>query len=303
MSRPLKVGVQLPEVEWEVTWPELITMAQTAEAVGFDSIWLGDHLLYDLPDGPRGPWEVWTSLAALAAVTERVELGPLVAATAFHAPTMLAKQAATVEAISGGRLILGLGAGWNAREFSAFGFPFDRRVGRFGECFEVVRQLSRTGRCTFAGEFINIDDCVIHPRGPRESGPPIMVGSNGPRMLRMTMPYADSWNTWWSHIDNSTDGFTARMRDVDAACEDVGRDPAEVERTCALLIGVDGAGGRQMGDQSGSDVAPISGSAGQLAEQIAAFAEAGAHHVQLVLDPITVASIETVGEALAVLDA
>ena len=109
----MKLGIQLPEVEWEVPFAELIEMAQLAERVGFDSVWLGDHLLYDLPVGARGPWEVWTSLAAIAASTERVELGPLVASTSFHAPAMLAKQAATVDAISGGRLIVGLGAGWN----------------------------------------------------------------------------------------------------------------------------------------------------------------------------------------------
>ena len=246
--RPLKIGVHLPEVEREVSWPELISMAQTAEAVGFDSIWLGDHLLYDLDVGPRGPWEVWTSLAVLANVTSRVELGPLVASTAFHSPAMLAKQAATVEAVSDGRLILGLGAGWNAREFSAFDYPFDRRVDRFAEAFAIITELSRTGRCTFEGEFNSVQNCIIHPRGPRDGGPPILVGSNGPRMLRLTMPYADMWNTWWSDIGNSPAGFVEKMRDVDAACDDVGRDPAEIGRTCALLVRLDGGTGRQMGD-------------------------------------------------------
>src|ERR1700733_8953468 len=131
MTRPCRVGIQLPEVERRVEWPELFAMARTAEAVGLDSLWLGDHLLYDLPGGvTRGPWEVWTSLAALAVATERVELGPLVASTSFHAPAMLAKQAATVDAISGGRLIVGLGAGWNEREYRAFGFPYDHPVSR-----------------------------------------------------------------------------------------------------------------------------------------------------------------------------
>src|SRR6478609_5187415 len=162
MSRPLRVGVQLPEVERRVEWPELLRMARTAEDAGLDSLWLGDHLLYDLPGvGPRGPWEVWTSLAALAAVTRRVELGPFVASTSFHAPAMLAKQAATVDAISGGRLVLGLGAGWNEREYTAFGFPFDHRVSRFEEAFTIIRQLVHEGRSDVRGAYYSVVDCVL----------------------------------------------------------------------------------------------------------------------------------------------
>src|SRR3990172_2138628 len=109
MARPLRVGLQLPEVEREVRWPEYVAMARAAEEVGFDSVWVGDHLLYRGDGRPeRGPWEAWTLLAALAAVTERVALGPLVASAAFHAPAMLAKQAVTVDEISGGRLVLGI---------------------------------------------------------------------------------------------------------------------------------------------------------------------------------------------------
>ena len=164
MTRPCKIGIQLPEVERRVEWDELLAMARSAEAVGFDSLWLGDHLLYDLPDvGTRGPWEVWTSLAALAVATERVELGPLVASAGFHQPTMLAKQAATIDAISGGRLIVGLGAGWNEREYTAFGFPYDRRVDRFAEAFTIIRTLLRDGHIDFDGEFYTAVDCVIDP--------------------------------------------------------------------------------------------------------------------------------------------
>ncbi len=277
-------------------------MAQTAEAVGFDSIWLGDHLLYDLDVGARGPWEVWTSLAVLAASTDRVELGPLVASTAFHAPAMLAKLAATVEAVSSGRLILGLGAGWNAREFTAFDFPFDRRVDRFAEAFTIVRELARTGHCTFDGEFNAVVDCVIHPRGPRPGGPPILIGSVGPRMLRLTLPHVDLWNVWWSDFGNSPAGFAQRSREVDEICEDVGRDPADVARTCAVLVQLDGGAGRQMGDYVVDRPVPITGSPGEIAGQIAAFAAVGADHVQLVVDPITEASIEHLGDVLALLD-
>ncbi len=130
-DKTFKVGVQLPEVEREVRWPELACMATLAEDVGFDSLWVGDHLLYRNAGRPaKGPWEAWSQMAALAAITSRVEIGPLVAATSFHSPAMLAKKAATVDEISDGRLILGLGAGWNETEYAAFGFAYDHRVSR-----------------------------------------------------------------------------------------------------------------------------------------------------------------------------
>jgi alkanesulfonate monooxygenase SsuD/methylene tetrahydromethanopterin reductase-like flavin-dependent oxidoreductase (luciferase family) len=181
MPRQYRVGVQLPEVERPVPWPEVISMARTAEAVGFDSLWVGDHLLYGLPDGvTRGPWEAWTSLAALAAVTERIELGPFVASTSFHQPAMLAKMAATVDAISGGRLILGLGAGWNEREYRAFGFPYDNRVSRFEEAFTIIRTLLRESRIDFDGSYYRVEDCVLDPGPARPGGPELMLGSISP---------------------------------------------------------------------------------------------------------------------------
>ena len=164
----------------------MVAIARAAEAEGFDSIWMGDHLLYDLPNGEvRGPWEVWTALAALACVTERVELGPLVASTSFHPPAMLAKLAGTVDAVSSGRLILGLGAGWNQREYAAFGIPYDKRVSRFEEAFTIIRELLRTGRSDFHGVYYDVDDCVLDPSPVRLGGPPLMLGSISPRMLRI----------------------------------------------------------------------------------------------------------------------
>src|SRR5918996_441572 len=152
MTRPLKVGVQLPEVERIVRWAELAEMARTAEAIGLDSIWVGDHLLYrDRGPEPVAPWEAWSQLAALAAITTRVEIGPLVASTSFHNPAVLAAKANAVDEISGGRLILGLGAGWNEAEYRAFGFPFDQRVSRFEEAFTIVRTLLRDGYVDFGG--------------------------------------------------------------------------------------------------------------------------------------------------------
>jgi probable F420-dependent oxidoreductase len=296
----LRVGVQLPEVERRVPWPELIEMARTAEAVGFDSIWCGDHLLHELPGGgTRGPWEVWTSLAALAAVTERVALGPLVAAAGFHAPAMLAKQAATVDAISGGRLILGLGAGWNEREFRAFGMPFDRRVDRFAEALTIIAGLLRDGRIDFAGEFHRVEDCILDPPPARPGGPPLMVGSTGPRMLSIALPVVDSWNVWYEHYGNSVEGFSRVRARVDESAAAAGRDPATLEATAAVYVRLPGGGGRVVGGEAGETVPPVTGSAAAIAAHLDGLAEAGAAHVQLVLDPITAASIEVAGEALA----
>jgi alkanesulfonate monooxygenase SsuD/methylene tetrahydromethanopterin reductase-like flavin-dependent oxidoreductase (luciferase family) len=304
MSRPCRVGVQLPEVERPVAWPEMFAMARTAEAVGLDSLWLGDHLLYDLPGGvTRGPWEVWTSLAALAAVTARIEIGPLVASTGFHAPAMLAKQAATVDAISGGRLVLGLGAGWNEREYRAFGHPFDRRVSRFEEAFTIIRTLLREGRADFHGAYYDVDDCVLDPMPVRPGGIPLMLGSVGPRMLGIGLPHVDAWNVWWSDYGNSAAGFTELRGRVEDAAAAAGRAPGEVAATAAVLVQLPGGGGRLMGETYNSPVAPVAGSPGGIAEHVHAMAAAGAAHLQLVLDPITERSIEVVGEALALLDA
>src|SRR3972149_3279242 len=128
MGRPLRVGLQLPEVEREVRWPEYVAMARAAEEVGFDSVWVGDHLLYRGDGRPeRGPWDAWTTLSALAASTERVRLRPPGACAAFHPPGILARMAATIDEVSGGRFVLGIGAGWNRTEFDAFGVDYDRR--------------------------------------------------------------------------------------------------------------------------------------------------------------------------------
>lgn len=276
-------------------------MARAAEAVGFDSLWLGDHLLYDLPDGTtRGPWEAFTSLAALAAVTERVELGPLVASTSFRAPAMLAKQAATIDAISGGRLILGLGAGWNEREYRAFGFPFDHRVARFAEAFTIIRALLRDGRISFEGHYYRACDCVLDPGPVRPGGPPLMLGSTGPRMLRIALPHVDAWNVWWNRYGNTPDGFASVRARVEEAAAEAGRAPGEVAATAAVLVGLPGGTGRLMGGET--DVGPVQGSPADIAGHLRAMADAGASHLQLVVDPITQASIEKLGEVLAILD-
>ena len=301
--RPLRVGIQLPEVEREVRWSELLDMTRAIEDLGFDSVWVGEHLLYRWPDRPaRGPWEAWTLLSAIAASTGRIELGPLVACTSFHNPALLAKQAATIDEISGGRFVLGLGAGWNETEFRAFGYPYDHRVDRFEEAFTIISTLLRDGAIDFDGRWYQARDCELLPRSPRPAGPPLMIGSIGPRMLRATMSHADSWNAWYNDTGNDPAGV-ARLRGlVDDACRDVGRDPSEVDRTVAALVRLPGGTGRLQGSSAQAAIPPLAGDPAALADALRGFAREGIGHVQLVLDPITLDSIRAVAPVLADLD-
>jgi alkanesulfonate monooxygenase SsuD/methylene tetrahydromethanopterin reductase-like flavin-dependent oxidoreductase (luciferase family) len=303
-ERPLKVGVQLPEVEREVRWTELLDMTRAIEDLGYDSVWVGEHLLYRWADRPaRGPWEAWSILTAIAASTKRIEFGPLVACTSFHNPAQLAKQASTIDEISGGRLILGLGAGWNETEFRAFGFPFDHRIDRFEEAFTIIRTLLQEGAVDFEGRYYQARDCELLPRGPRPTGPPLMIGSNGPRMLTIALPHVQAWNTWFADIGNAPAGVPALRDLVDQTCRAVGRDPAEVERTVAVLVKFPGGTGRIQGDYAAPQPTPLEGTPEEMADALRGYAREGIGHVQLVLDPITRGSIEAFAPVLARLDA
>jgi alkanesulfonate monooxygenase SsuD/methylene tetrahydromethanopterin reductase-like flavin-dependent oxidoreductase (luciferase family) len=303
-ERPLKVGVQLPEVEREVRWTELLDMTRAIEDLGYDSVWVGEHLLYRWADRPaRGPWEAWSILTAIAASTNRIEFGPLVACTSFHNPAQLAKQASTIDEISGGRLILGLGAGWNETEFRAFGFPFDHRIDRFEEAFTIIRTLLQEGAVDFEGRYYQARDCELLPRGPRPTGPPLMIGSNGPRMLTIALPHVQAWNTWFADIGNAPAGVPALRDLVDQTCRAVGRDPAEVERTVAVLVKFPGGTGRIQGDYAAPQPTPLEGTPEEMADALRGYAREGIGHVQLVLDPITRGSIEAFAPVLARLDA
>jgi alkanesulfonate monooxygenase SsuD/methylene tetrahydromethanopterin reductase-like flavin-dependent oxidoreductase (luciferase family) len=273
-------------------------MARSAEVAGFDSIWVGDHLLYRADGGAeRGPWEAWTMLAALGAATERVELGPLVACTAFHPPGLIAKMAATVAEISGGRFVLGLGAGWNEEEFRAFGIPFDQRVSRFEESFTIIRSLLAGQRVALRGRHFDVDDAVLLPR---PAAPPrLMIGSNGPRMLAATLPHVDTWNTWYEHYGNSPDGFAKLNERISGAARDAGRDHGGIERSACVLIALDGSSERP----STPDALPVTGSADRIASVLCELRDAGADEIILVVDPITEGSIRELGEVVALLRA
>jgi probable F420-dependent oxidoreductase len=291
----VRVGIQLPEVEREVRWPEYVAMARAAEEVGFDSLWVGDHLLYRGDGRPeRGPWDAWTLLAGLAGVTERVTIGPLVACTAFRPPGLLARAAAAVDELSGGRLVVGVGAGWSETEFRAFGIPFERRVARFEEAFEIVRRLLAGERVTYAGRYHGVEDAVLLP--PPIRRPPLMVGSNGPRMLAATLPHVDAWNTWYLDYGNTPDGFAAVNATVDAAAERAGRDPGDIERSACVFVVLDRAAGER---EIVPEAPPLDEA--RVADGLRELAQAGADEAILVVSPITERSIRRLGDALTAL--
>jgi probable F420-dependent oxidoreductase len=269
---------------------ELAAIARAAEELGVDSLWVGDHLLYRGDGRPeRGPWDCWTTLAWLAGITERVELGPLVACTAFHPPGILARQAAAVDELSGGRLVLGVGAGWNETEFRAFGLPFDHHVSRFEEAFTIVRRLLAGDRVTFHGNYHSVEDAVLLPQPRRR--PKLMIGANKPRMLSIALPHVDAWNTWFTHYGNTADGFAAQNAEISAAAERAGRNPAEIERSACVLVEAErGAGERPR------DVEAVPADA--LQQHLRALADAGADEAILVLDPITEETVRLIGSSL-----
>ena len=278
----MKVGVQLPEVEREVRWPELLRLAQTAEAAGHDSIWLGDHMLYRGDGRPeRGPWDAWTMLAALAASTERVRLGPLVAATAFHAPGLTARMAAAIAEISSGRFVLGLGTGWNDTEFRAFGFDTERKVARFEEAFTIIRRLLDGERVTASGGFYEVEDAVLLP--PPQHRVPLMVGTTGPRVLAAAGPHVAWWNCWYSWYGNTAEGFAELTARVEGG----------FRRSACVLVSVEGGRGERPLEE---DAPPVDVEG--LPAHLSALAQAGADEAILVLDPIDESAILAAAKSL-----
>jgi probable F420-dependent oxidoreductase len=305
-GRPFKIGLFVPH--WEQPWgrpapgwAELAAMARRAEDLGFDSIWLPDHLLFRFEDvNVQGAWDAWSLLAAVAAVTERLEIAPLVACSSFRNPALIAKMADTIDEISGGRFILGLGAGWHKPEYDAFGFPYDHRVSRFEEALQIITPLLRTGHVDFAGEYYTARDCELRPRGPRPEGPPILIGTSSPRMLRLTARYADAWN---ADRQNDLAALQTLTATVDAACEDVGRDPATLARFVGIQVDVLNEERSPMQPrQFIKHPWPLTGTPEELAAQIRRYAEARVSHLIVWVDPATVEGIEAFAPVLDALD-
>jgi alkanesulfonate monooxygenase SsuD/methylene tetrahydromethanopterin reductase-like flavin-dependent oxidoreductase (luciferase family) len=309
----LKIGVLVPQSgigERFTRWSEAKAFGQRAEELGFDSLWLIDHLLIrqgrlarqegaltdpELEALPTiGVWDCWSWLAGLAASTSRVELGQVVTCSGYRNPALLAKMADTVDEISGGRLILGIGAGDYEDEHRSFGYEFDGRVGRFEEALKIIHPLLREGRVDFEGQHYRARECELRPRGPRRAGPPILIGASAgrPRMLRLMSQYADIWNAWYAFGRSAPDQVAPAREAVDAACVKHGRDPRTLERSVTVAVA---APGRRMAYPNAE---PLSGSPEEIAESFRAFAREGVTHLQLWLAPMRIETLEWLAPAL-----
>ena len=308
----LKVGMVLPVMR---PWSELRPLAQHAEAIGLDSLWMVDHFQVDhianarqagrevTPEveaqGVEGRWECWSMLTALAVATERVELGSLVTNTGYRNPALLAKIADTVDDISGGRLILGVGAGDFELEHHNFGYQWDNRIDRFEESLKIIRPLLRNRHVDFKGDYYETNDAVLKPLGVRETGAPILIGAlgHGPRMLRLTMEYADKWNAWIGYERSTPEALKPILERIDAACEKHGRDPATLERT--VTVGVKFPGHPYPARTA--NVEPIAGSPAEIAEKLHAFTKLGVSHIQIFLVPPTIEGLDYLAPAIEML--
>jgi alkanesulfonate monooxygenase SsuD/methylene tetrahydromethanopterin reductase-like flavin-dependent oxidoreductase (luciferase family) len=216
---------------------EQLAVAQTAAGIGIEGLWFADHFSFKGDDGLRGSWDVFTLMAAIAAAVPDVQIGPMVACTGYRNPGVIAKMAEMIDEISGGRFILGLGAGWNKPEYDQFGLPYEPRVSRFEEAIHIIQGLLRDGAVDFQGRYYQANEARNLPRGPRPQGPPILVGSTGDRMLRILARYADAWDTGWG---GDTEALKGKVAKLEAACAAEGRDPETVARSVSVSFAADG---------------------------------------------------------------
>jgi alkanesulfonate monooxygenase SsuD/methylene tetrahydromethanopterin reductase-like flavin-dependent oxidoreductase (luciferase family) len=301
--KPTKVGVALMLGEDEKTgtpspWTDIRGLAVQAEELGFDSVWVYDHLLYRWPNDERthGIWEGWSMLCGLAAATSRVELGTIVMCTAWRSPALLAKMAITADEISGGRIILGIGAGWHEPEFTAFGFPFDHLASRFDESVQIISPLLREGKVDFTGKYVSAPNSEMVPRGPRPGGPPVLIAARGERMLKITAQYADQWNAAW--FGNPTQ-FKTRYADLVTACEAVGRDPQSIVITAGIQVAYPHLYPNGEKDDAFSDPERfMTGSAEEIAEGMLEFRALGVDHLITIVSPNTAEAFAEFGKAL-----
>ena len=287
----MRIGLVLPIAEEDApgggappSYAEIRDLALAAETAGLDSVWVYDHLLFRSDGETTGIHECWTILAALAVATERVQLGSIVMCTSFRNPALLAKMAATLDHVSGGRLILGIGCGWHDPEYEAFGYPKDHKVGRFEEALTVITGLIREGRADMDGRWVQVRDAVLRP--PARPDIPILIAAKRPRMLELTVRHADAWNLAWFGLPDER--YTTIRADLAAACAAVGRD----EATLGITVGVTVRYPDQMAPGKTPDSSPaLDGDPDAVIAGLDAWRAIGADHLIVTLDPCTPATL------------
>jgi alkanesulfonate monooxygenase SsuD/methylene tetrahydromethanopterin reductase-like flavin-dependent oxidoreductase (luciferase family) len=266
--------------------------------MGFDTVWVPDELLWRPPDGQtRGWWECVAMTGAVAAATSRVKVGTWVLSALHRNPGITAKAIETLDEISGGRFVLGLGSGHAGRQAHAFGLPEDHVIGRFEEAVEIIVPLLRTGRADFEGTYHAARDLEHRPVGPRPGQIPIMMGAKGPKMLRLAALHADAWS-WYVEERSDLEEFGARLAALEAACLEVGRDPASMGRSAGIIV--------EPTDITGAAEAlaiPVRGSAEEIADGLRAFHAGGFTQIELLLWPRTLTALEAMAPVLELLDA
>ncbi len=271
---------------------EMRELALAAESGGLDSIWVADHLFIRRGSGSgsgteRGLWESLAMLGGLAEATSRVELGPLVLCTPFRNPGLIAWSANSLDEVSNGRFVLGLGAGWHQPEFDAFGLEFGRRVSVFADALEIIAPLLRDGRVAYEGRFSK-GEAALHPRGPRPKGPPILTAGSGPRMLALTARFADRWNSVWYGLP--TGEFRDERRRLAEACAAIGRDPAQIEVSAGIQVD-------DPATASGNGPESVVGRAADIAVALRAWRDEGVAEVMCRMEPPSVSMVEMIARA------
>ncbi len=285
-------GISIPVAEMVAGanfphFADQLAFSREAADAGFEALWFADHFSFESDAGLRGSWDVWTLMAAIAAQVPGVQIGPMVACTAYRNPGVIAKMTEMIEDISGGRFILGLGAGWHKPEYDQFGMRFEPRVSQFEEALKIIRGLIRDGEIDFQGKYYQANKAVNLPRGPRPEGPPILIGSGSDRMLGLLARYGDAWNTGWG---GDTEGLKAKIAKLDAACEAAGRDPKSVVRTVSIGFALEG--------HTGDPATMFQGKPDESVEFLHELEELGFRHLIVRLDPFSPGAVEAVAPVI-----
>lgn len=307
----MKIGVVL--LTWNgamegqtPTSRDVVEMAQLCEATGIDSVWITDHYYFDYADfkavgvefppemkGVKGgAWECWALVSAIAQATNNIEIGTLVSSTSFRNPALLARTIDTVDDLSNGRLIVGLGAGDFPLEHDSFGYPFERRIARFEEAIEIISRLLKGETVTFNGEFYTTKEAALIPKSIRPEGPPLLIGAlfGRPRMTRLTMQYGDYWNCFLAFGESTVERYAQAWANLAIAAEKHNRDPATIKRNVTLCVDIADTPFPIPGAQ------PISGSPEAVADTLSEYAAQGIEHCTILVNPFTRSGIEQFAE-------